>query len=63
MSKGISKKEPAVFFEPAVFLVKPNNTLYAASIQSMPFARPSINDLVKATNFIIDKDYPARGES
>lgn len=63
ISKGISKKEPDEFFEPAVFLVKPDNTLYAASIQSMPFARPSIKDLLKATDFIVDHDYPARGES
>lgn len=63
ISKGISNKEPEYFFEPAVFLVKPDNTLYAASIQSMPFARPSIDDIIKATDYIIDHDYPARGES
>lgn len=61
ISKGISKKEPEYFFEPALFLVRPDNTLYSASIQSMPFARPSIADIIKSTDFILDNDYPARG--
>lgn len=63
VSTAISDKEPALFFEPAVFLVRPDGTLYAASIQSMPFARPSFDDLLKAIDFVVEKDYPARGEA
>lgn len=63
ISKGMNGKEPDVFFEPALFLVKPDNTLYAAAIQSMPFARPSIDDLIKSTDYIVDHDYPARGKA
>lgn len=61
ISRGINKKEPEYFFEPAIFLVRPDNTLYAANIQSMPFARPSIDDIIKSTDYILDNDYPARG--
>ncbi len=41
--------------------LKPDNTLYAASIQSMPFARPNFDDLLKAVDFIVSKSYPPRG--
>lgn len=61
ISEGKDKKEPAVFFEPGIFLVRPDNALYAASIQSMPFAGPGIVDLLKSIKFIIRNDYPVRG--
>ena len=62
ISKGI-KDEPEEFIEPAIFLIRPDRTLYASSIQTMPFARPKIVDLLKSIDFVIDKDYPARGEA
>ena len=64
-SKGktsIGLEEPALFSEPGVFLVKPDQTLYYGSTQTMPFARPSFSDLLAAVDFAIQKDYPARGE-
>ena len=64
-SKGktsIGLEEPALFSEPGVFLVKPDQTLYYGSTQTMPFARPSFGDLLVAVDFAIQKDYPARGE-
>jgi peroxiredoxin len=54
--------EPALFTEPGLFLVKPDRTLYCASVQTMPFARPHLADLLSAIDFIVEKDYPARGE-
>ena len=63
ISKAVSEKEPDIFFEPALFLIRPDNSLYAASIQSMPFARPQFDDLLKSLDYIIKEDYPARGES
>ena len=54
--------EPNRFPEPGLFLVRPDNTLYFASVQTMPFARPSFSDILKAVSFVIEKDYPARGE-
>ncbi len=56
-------EEPAVFVEPGLYLIKPDMTLYFASVQTMPFARPSFSDILKAIEFVIAKDYPARGEA
>lgn len=64
-SKGktsIGLEEPALFSEPGVFLIKPDQTLYYGSTQTMPFARPAFGDLLAAVDFAIQKDYPARGE-
>lgn len=63
VSRGISDKEPAEFVEPGLFLIKPDRTLYAASVQTMPFARPSFADILAAVQFVIKNDYPARGEA
>ena len=60
---SIGIEEPAMFNEPGLFLVKPDGTLYAAYIQTMPFARPPLDQLLKAIDFIKEKDYPARGEA
>ena len=62
LSSGISDKEPRIFSEPGMFLVRPDGKLYSASIQSMPFARPALEDILKAADFIFKNDYPARGE-
>tara|TARA_B100001063_G_C16636096_1_gene488362 strand:+ start:382 stop:897 length:516 start_codon:yes stop_codon:yes gene_type:complete len=63
VSEGIKDAEPDVFLEPALFLIRPDNTLYSASIQSMPFARPKFDDLLKSISFVLKEDYPARGEA
>ncbi len=63
LSKGISDKEPELFSEPAIFLIDSTNKLYFSSIQTMPFARPSFEDIIDAVDFIEKKDYPARGEA
>lgn len=55
--------EPALFSEPGVFLVRPDGTLFMAAINSMPFARPHFEDIADAVEFVIAKDYPARGEA
>jgi peroxiredoxin len=56
-------EEPAQFSEPGVFLVRPDLTLYWSSIQTMPFARPHFKDMLGAIDFVVAKDYPARGEA
>lgn len=56
-------EEPTLFSEPGVFLVRPDRTLYWASVQSMPFARPHFREILAAVDFVIAKDYPARGEA
>lgn len=67
ISEGIGKtsigvEEPKLFPEPGVFLIKPDHTLYYGAVQTMPFARPSFADLLMAIDFVIGKNYPARGE-
>ncbi len=62
ISAAIGDHEPPLFCEPGVFLVRPDRTLYASAVNSMPFARPSFAEIEQALDFIIPKQYPARGE-
>ena len=55
-------EEPALFAEPGLFVVNPDRTLYCGSVQTMPFARPAFAELIGALDFVIARDYPARGE-
>lgn len=59
---SIGIEEPDLFNEPGVFLVRPDQTLYYGATQTMPFARPGFADLLKAVDFAVAKNYPARGE-
>ena len=60
---SIGIEEPALFSEPGVFLVRPDGTLYWAIVQTMPFARPHFREMLGAIDFVVAKDYPARGEA
>jgi len=65
-SRGMTSagvEEPPLFAEPGLFLVKPDCTLYWASISTMPFARPHFPEIVQAIDFAVSKNYPARGEA
>lgn len=55
-------EEPALFSEPGVFLLRPDQSVYWFSLQSMPFARPNFAEMVQAVDFVVKNDYPARGE-
>ncbi len=55
--------EPPIFSEPALFLIKPDMTLYASIVQTMPFARPYFAEVLSAIDYILKNDYPARGEA
>ncbi|MCV0426918.1 MAG: AhpC/TSA family protein [Roseibium sp.] len=59
---SIGIEEPALFSEPGVFLVRPDGTLYFASVQTMPFVRPHFQEMIGALDFVQKNDYPARGE-
>lgn len=64
-SRGVTSigiEEPALFSEPGVFIVRPDNTLYYGAVQTMPFARPHFDDLRGALDFALANNYPARGE-
>ncbi|WP_166831819.1 peroxiredoxin-like family protein [Thalassoroseus pseudoceratinae] len=62
VSEAIKPDEPEIFSEPGLFIVRPDGELYAASIQTMPFTRPGIEELIAGFKYIIDNDYPGRGE-
>ena len=59
---SIGIEEPAYFSEPGLFLVKPDQSLYYGSVQTMPFVRPHFAELIGAIDFAVANDYPARGE-
>ncbi len=63
VSRAIKESEAAEFFEPGLFLIKPDRTLYASSVNSMPFARPHFGDVLNAVDFVVKNNYPARGEA
>ena len=60
-SAGI--EEPALFSEPGIFLIRADGTLYFSTVQTMPFARPSFTEILQATDFVLQRNYPARGEA
>jgi len=60
-SAGI--EEPPLFAEPGIFLVKPDGTLFWGSVSTMPFARPHFPEIAAAIDFVVSKNYPARGEA
>ena len=63
ISSGLpGTEEPEIFSEPALLLVKPDQSLYFASIQSMPFTRPPLDQLLQGIDYALENDYPARGE-
>jgi peroxiredoxin len=55
-------EEPKLFCEPGLFMIRPDRTLYFATVQTMPFARPSFGDVMKAVEYVLANNYPARGE-
>lgn len=63
VSRGIRDDEPAIFNEPAVFLVDPGGEVYYEAILSMPVGRPRLDDLLGGLDFWGEHDYPARGEA
>ncbi|MDX1592628.1 MAG: peroxiredoxin-like family protein [Gammaproteobacteria bacterium] len=62
-TSSIGIEEPERFSEPGVFAVRPDGTLYMASVNTMPFARTHFKDILGALEMILKKDYPARGEA
>ena len=61
VSRGITADEPAVFNEPALFLISPDGSVYYESILSMPVGRPRLDDLLGGVDYWTAHDYPARG--
>ncbi|MFQ5437950.1 MAG: redoxin domain-containing protein [Paracoccaceae bacterium] len=53
--------EPPFFHEPGLFWVRQDGTLWLELVQSMPFVRPTTRDLLAGLNYILQNDYPLRG--
>lgn len=51
-------KEPMLFAEPALMLVKPEGELYAAWVQSTPYARVHIAEVLTAVDNFLARDLP-----
>lgn len=63
VSRAIKEPEPPLFAEPGLFLIRPDATVHYVAVNSLPFGRPSLREMLGALDFIIAKDYPARGEA
>ena len=63
VSRAIRDDEPDLFGEPGLFLISPDGTVFWEAISSMPFARPSTDEVILAIDTITKKNYPARGEA
>ena len=61
ISSTIAGKETRLFSEPGVFYVAADGTFYGAVINSFPFARPSVSDLIEVGSIVRERNYPPRG--
>lgn len=61
ISKSYADHEIDVFAEPGVFFVKSDLTLYGAVINTFPFARPHLQDLIEVAKVHKERGYPPRG--
>jgi len=61
VSAAIKDDEPTEFGEPGLFLIRPDASVFYAAINSMPFGRPSLDEMLGGIDFVIGQHYPARG--
>jgi peroxiredoxin len=61
LSRAIKNGEPDLFNEPGVFILDDDGTLFWSSTATMPFGRPSLDDVIAGVRYAQDYDYPARG--
>ena len=54
-------EEPEMFSEPGLFLVRPDGSLYFASVQNAPFTRPPLDQLLQGIDYVLENGYPTRG--
>jgi hypothetical protein len=56
--------EPEIFSEPGLFVIRPkesNSTIFMAMVQSAPFTRPSMEQLIGGLQYAVENNYPTRG--
>lgn len=61
ISASIKDAEPDLFSEPGLFWIRPDGRLYLADVSNSPFSRPDLGVLLDKVDFIVEKNYPARG--
>ena len=61
LSDAIKDGEPELFNEPGIFILDEDGTLFWSSTATMPFGRPSLDDVIAGVRYAQDHDYPARG--
>ena len=58
INPATGQKEPMLFAEPGLLLVRPEGELYAAWIQSAPYARVHIAEILTAVDNFVAKNLP-----
>ena len=61
ISEKIQDKEPDRFSEPGMVIVKPDRTIYAMFLQTVPWTRPDFGGLLSGLAFSTEKGFPPRG--
>ncbi|GGI03039.1 peroxiredoxin family protein [Arthrobacter liuii] len=61
LSHAIKYGEPDLFNEPGIFILDEDGTLFWSSTATMPFGRPSLDDVIAGIRYAHDQDYSARG--
>ncbi|MEP6565223.1 MAG: redoxin domain-containing protein [Mesorhizobium sp.] len=54
--------EPERFAEPGIAIIDPEGHIYALFLQSVPFARPTLDGLLQGLKFVLENNYPTRGK-
>jgi len=61
ISETTREAEPAHFAEAAVFLVRPDGTLWGSVVNTFPFIRPTAEQILDAVAMQTSRNYPPRG--
>ncbi|HEX9465091.1 MAG TPA: peroxiredoxin-like family protein [Alphaproteobacteria bacterium] len=63
ISRSIREAEPPEFTEPGLFLIKPDRTLFFSAIQTAPWGRPPMDQMLRGIDIAVERNMPARGEA
>jgi len=63
VSTAIRDGEPPQFAEPGLFLVKPDGSLFYAALNSAPWGRPPLDQILRGIDVATERKMPARGEA
>ncbi len=63
VSRGDGEEEPELYGEPGLFLIRADETVYYEAINSMPFGRPELREMLAAVGNVKEMDIPAHGEA